>query len=93
MHSIPDNEENNYKMLILADGTPTGAHSVRYSKPFANEVTDILDIDDFKTRDIVLRLHNNQLKHINDLYPPKYSLQYPQMFCCCEDRYNSNSDK
>lgn len=59
-----------------------GKDMKQYNKPTANEVAVIfLDFDDvLDPRDIVIKYHEDKLKHINELHGAYDPLQYPLLF-------------
>ena len=86
--SIPQGQNNNYKVIIKADRRPVGEHRGRYNAPVADEVAVILVDQESDRRDIVLRTHDDRLQRIYETHRAYDALQYPLIYVHGEDGYN-----
>ena len=68
-------------VVIHEERRPAGEHARRFNAQACDEVGIIMPVDlQQKSRDIVLRLHDGQLKKISELHPAYDPLQYPLLF-------------
>lgn len=85
LENIP---EENYKVVIHADKTPRGEHERRYNAPLINEIAAVISGDQFSSRDIVLRAHDDTLQRVADTHKFYDALQYPLIFCKGQEGYH-----
>ncbi|PKK65714.1 hypothetical protein RhiirC2_808469 [Rhizophagus irregularis] len=86
---------NNIDDMRLIIHKTYGKDMRQYNKPTASEVAVILqDFNDFNQvpdpRDIVIRCHEDKLKHINELHGAYDPLQYPLLFPYGEYGWHNN---
>ncbi|GBP42624.1 ATP-dependent DNA helicase pif1 [Eumeta japonica] len=78
--SIPQGQNNNYKVIIKADRRPAEEHRGRYNAPVVDEVAVILVDQECDRRDIVLRSHDDRLQRICETHRSYDALQYPLIY-------------
>ncbi|GBP82283.1 hypothetical protein EVAR_86637_1 [Eumeta japonica] len=86
--SIPQGQNNNYKVIIKADRRPAEEHRGRYNAPVVDEVAVILVDQKCDRRDIALRSHDDRLQRICETHRSYDALQYPLIYFHGEDSYN-----
>ncbi|GBP61498.1 hypothetical protein EVAR_34735_1 [Eumeta japonica] len=86
--SIPQGQNNNYKVIIKVDRRPAEEHRGRYNAPVVDEVAVILVDQECDRRDIVLRSHDDRLQRICETHRSYDALQYPLIYFHGEDGYN-----
>ncbi|GBP62999.1 ATP-dependent DNA helicase PIF1 [Eumeta japonica] len=78
--SIPQGQNNNYKVIIKADRRPAEEHRGRYKAPVVDEVAVILVDQECDRRDIVLRSHDDRLQRICETHRSYDALQYSLIY-------------
>ena len=73
--ALPD-----HKVIIRADMRPAREHEHRYNEPSVDEAAIILDNQQHRNRDIVLRQRCGSLNRMSETHSAYDSLQYPLMF-------------
>ena len=91
MERMPSSEDN-FRIVIHANRTPSGQHVGRYNPPATNEVAVLMVGELGVPRDIVLQARSHQLQNINDTHPSYDALQYPLILWKGEDGYNYDKD-
>lgn len=86
MEMVPQDQD--WRIVIRADGRPPGEHERRYNPPAADEVAIAIVGQDFHRRDIVLQQRDHGLQRISAIHRSYDALQYPLLFSLGEDGYN-----
>ncbi|CAK1590210.1 unnamed protein product [Parnassius mnemosyne] len=80
--------EEDYKVVIHADLTPREEHERRYNAPLINEIEAVISVDQFSSRDIVLRARDDTLQRVADTHKFYDALQYPLIYCKGQEGYH-----
>ena len=76
-----DAAHQQWTVVIHEEKRPVGEHARRFNAQASDEVGISMPIDiEQKSRDIILRLRDGQLKIISELHPAYDPLQYPLLF-------------
>ena len=85
---LPQMKNDDFKIIIKADRTPSGEHEKRYNAPTVDEVSIVIVGEEFSGRDIVLSRRGGGLKRIAETHRSYDGLQYPLLFWEGEDGYH-----